>query len=237
MKSKFTALTVALAMAMTWPLSNASAGEGLYLNVHVAGPVPQRTNASLSGALISRGSYNYSFGLGAGAAVGWAFPEAHPFSGFRLELEAEYFLATPKKYKAKSGTFAGGPAVNASGNFHHYFFFANLYYDIHEFEDILPLPVTPYVGLGVGGGIIRLATVTLPFNASYEDTTSVFVAQVIVGLSYKIMQNLAVGGEYRFVRASDPTFSDRPPGGAVRVKGQSRRHMFGLSLRYYLNLM
>ncbi len=239
MKSKYTAMTVALVLAVAWPASNASAGEGLYLNAHVAGPVPQRSFTSMSGTLTSRGTTGYNFGLGMGGAVGWAFPDAHPFAGFRVELEVEYFRAHLKNYKATSGAFSAGPAAKVNGRVHQYNFFANLYYDIHELEALLPVPVTPYVGVGIGGGVIRLDNITLPFNGSYEDTTSVFVAQIIVGLSYKIMQNLAVGGEYRFVRHSNPRFFDRPAGGvnAVRVRGQSRRHMFGLSLRYYLNLM
>lgn len=237
MKYKFLAVAAVLAFFVVGPASVASAGEGLYLSVHAGGPVPKSQDTRLRGAaccvLVNNGKTSYDFGLGGGGAVGYTFPQAHRLGGFRIEAEFDYFYVTPSHRHQSFGRFHVGGSVDQ------YSFLANVYYDFDEFKDMLPLPVTPYVGFGLGASIVSANEVTLPGFGSFTDSDTVFAFQVIGGLAYKIMPNLVLGGEYRYIRTADPKFQDSPAGGGgvQRLISNNDRHMFGLSLRYYLNWM
>lgn len=58
-------------------------------------------------------------------------------------------------------------------------------------------PITPYVGAGVGAAFI---------GGELNDT--VFAYQGIAGLSLPVSERSAVGAEYRYFGAGDPTFVD-----------------------------
>ncbi len=232
---KFEKYLLAAGMAGAIALSayQASAADGFYVGVQSGLPVPQRTDGTINGAATRRIETSYKFGFGVGAAVGYAFPPSHKFGGLRLELEYEYFFADPDKQHIK-----GGANFGLVGHIDQHSIFVNTYYDFHWWEHILP--VTPYLGVGFGGSLIKMDHIKDGIGPSkhFNDTDTVFAFQFIAGAAYEISKNLLLGAEYRYIHHDNPKFTDFVTGaGRLVVKSESRRHMFGLSLRYYMNLM
>lgn len=238
MQSKFMGVATALALAVAWPTSSASAGEGLYVSGHAFSAVAgsSDTKVKVGAGLLSKGNTSYDYGLGGGAALGYSFPEAHSLGGFRVEVEFDFFRANPDKHKSKGGA-AAGLKVKVSGSVNQYSFFANGYRDFDELKDVIP-SLTPYLGLGLGMSIVDVNGISLgaPVGTpKISDTDAVFAFQVITGLAYEIMPKLVLGGEYRFIMTSDTHIKDTVAGVTVRVRSDNFRHVFGLTLRYYIN--
>ena len=239
MKSKSIALAAGLAFALSWPVSVASAGEGFYVSGHagIAVAGASETSVTVGAGLLTKGDTSYDFGLGGGAAVGYTFPQAHSLGGFRVEAEFDFFHANPDKHKSKAGLAAGLPKFKVSGSINQYSFFANGYRDFDELKDIIP-SVTPYLGAGVGISIIdvnRVGLATPVPTGKFSDTDAVFAGQLIAGLAYDIMPGMVLGGEYRFIITSDPHLKDTVAGFAVKTRSDNYRHVFGFTLRYYIN--
>ncbi len=236
MKSKFMAVAAALALAVAWPASSASAGEGLYVSGHggfsVAGGSKTRTNGG--GIGFSKGKTSYKFGAGGGFAVGYTFAPMGRLGGYRVEYEFDLFHANPDKRKGTAGTFAG-TKLKVSGSTTQYTSFINGYRDFDELKDIIP-SVTPFVGIGIGLSVVDLNNVGLPLTRGLSDTDIVFAGQIITGLSYDIMPRMVLSGEYRFIITTNPNFKDAPAAAAAtKLRSQNYRHVFGFSLRYYIN--
>lgn len=114
----------------------------------------------------------YDIGFGLGAMVGMAMS-----NGFRVEGEISY--------RANDVDTLNGVAYGA--DISSLAFMANAYYDFSAQSDM-----RPHLGLGLG---MADATVEIA-GVKYNDT--VFAAQFIAGIDYKIAPDLAIVADYRF---------------------------------------
>lgn len=136
----------------------------------------------------TKATQDYKTGYGLSGALGYGYS-----NGFRSEIEAAYSEA-----KAKNSSYSLGSGITAStgGNANAFSLFGNALYDFN-----IGLPVTPYVGVGLGW--LRLAAETkVNSNAGniklIDDSTDTVGYQLIAGMSLPIMANLKATLDYRF---------------------------------------
>ncbi|MCL5261671.1 MAG: porin family protein [Gammaproteobacteria bacterium] len=120
-------------------------------------------------------------GLDVGGALGYRFNE-----NFRAEAAFNYLRNTAK--------------VSDDITFSQYLYMANVYYDFGNFNNFVP-----YVGVGAGCAH-QVSKVTVS-GMSEEYSKNSFAAQGIIGVDYKINQNVALGVNYHFlpVFLTDPS--------------------------------
>jgi opacity protein-like surface antigen/outer membrane protein OmpA-like peptidoglycan-associated protein len=82
-------------------------------------------------------------------------------------------------------------------------FMANGLYDVARFG-----PLTPYVGLGVGGAEIGLNSLKVGGVTVADGSDLVFAYQGIAGLRYRLGDQFSLGVSYRYFATLDPTFKD-----------------------------
>ena len=157
-------------------------------------------------------AYTFDPGVGAEASVGYGFG-----NGLRLEVEGDYANNHVHGVHVFVPERAGGYEQQFGG-------FVNALYDLP-----LSLPVTPYVGLGVGYQNIELDGVNSSRYGRRIDGTGVedqgnFSYQAIAGLSYPLgfVPGLSLTAEYRFIGVVSPSAFDRGlgPNDVVTVNGQ-----------------
>jgi len=141
-------------------------------------------------------------------AIGWGFG-----NGLRVELEGSYRSNSISNISNRRINGLTLPISNVSGNAATYAVMANVLYDIpfHPFS----LPLTPYVGAGVGYGWLDFGNaggnepilLHLPLGNTYSGPGAIsygsggaFAYQAIVGTSLAIapVPGLSVTLEYRF---------------------------------------
>lgn len=108
-----------------------------------------------------------------------------PLGDFRIEAEIGW-------RRNSIDEFAG---AGVDGDTNLFSFMANGYYDIP-----LGWRVTPYIGAGVGG-----AVVSVDADGIVDESEVVFAYQGIAGLSYRINDELAIKGDYRYLATEDFT--------------------------------
>ncbi len=137
-------------------------------------------------------------GFAGDASVGWGFG-----NGLRVELEGNYLNDHVRRI-----SFPGDAIRRAGGYQQQYGGFANVLYDIPTF-----LPVTPYVGVGIGGQELEFDHVNssapgfrFPDKGGSSRIGS-FAYQAIIGASWPVpyLRGLALTAEYHFVGLPDPT--------------------------------
>jgi OmpA-OmpF porin, OOP family len=217
----------------------AEARDGFYVGLHGGavflrdarlGNISTSTATGTTTTTLSLSDLKQQFdtGIGVGADVGYGFA-----NGFRVEGEVTYGRNLLGKLSGKltiatstgTGTTASTSSTTASfstdvrSSVHSWAFMANGYYDFD-----LGLPVTPYVGVGVGAAIV-----TLHFVGS-EDSDTVFAYQGIVGISYPVAPTASLGVEYRYFATADPNFNIQ----GARITSQYRAHNVFLRLTYHL---
>jgi len=115
---------------------------------------------------------------------------------FRLETEVGYSKTDLDTVTTAAGEF------NMAGEVETYSFLLNGYYDFD-----LDWPVTPYIGGGLGfalhdGEVDDVAGITA--DESGDDMT--FIYNVAGGLKYRVSEDLAFTGGYRYLGSTDITF-------------------------------
>ncbi len=137
----------------------------------------------------SSDTYRFDTGWAGVGAVGYGLG-----NGIRLEGELGYRHSGVKDANT-------GPS---SGSVSAWDLMANGLYDFN-----LGWPVTPYVGVGVGGARVSFNKVAEPEGGeSVDDTSTVFAYQGIAGLTYAINQNLKVDAGYRYFSTTTPHVKD-----------------------------
>ena len=185
--------------------------------------------------------YGYDPGISVFGALGYGLG-----NGLRLEIEGDYNYATVGRLRNRG--FNQGNQVNtpngSGGSNQWYGGFLNALYDFD-----LGLPVTPYLGVGVGGQEIELSARNFGFQGTQVPNSSRsagnFAYQAIVGASYSLdslAPGLALTAEYRFMGILPTDFGSEqlsgPLGLTTRTKVQlndtlSNQIMFGV--RYAFN--
>ncbi len=180
-------------------------------------------------------SVQYNVGAAAEVSFGWGFG-----NGLRLDLEVPYLT------NQVSGVSGYGVPARGGGSEVKYGGMVNLMYDIG-----LGLPVTPYVGVGIGGVRVEhdgfnISPVGFAFpHAPGNETGGDFAYQGILGVSYPVsfLPGVALTAEYRFVGLLDgqPGFKTNVFDSAGDVVATGNLHYSGdfdhtimLGLRYAL---
>jgi outer membrane protein OmpA-like peptidoglycan-associated protein len=165
--------------------------------------------------------YGYDPGISVLAALGYGLG-----NGLRLELEGDYNYASVGRLRNRG--FNQGNTVNpvngSGGNNQWYGGFFNALYDFD-----LGLPVTPYLGVGVGGQVIQLSARNFGFQGVQVPNNSRsagnFSYQAILGASYSldsVVPGLALTAEYRFVGILPTDFGSEQLSGPLGVTTRSK---------------
>jgi len=109
-----------------------------------------------------------------------------------------------------------------------YSLMANVWYDFH---DLLPNGITPYVGGGVGGALIKLSG-KLDGIKLNEKNAFVFAWQLGAGFSAPITDDVKVFLDYRYFRADNADLKLEPGfnGGNVSADFNSHSVLIGLRI-------
>jgi OmpA-OmpF porin, OOP family len=145
-------------------------------------------------------------GFVAGGKIGY---EMGPW---RFEEEYAY-----RANDISSMTFGGVAVPGAKGNRQSHAIMTNLYY---QFTLPWTLPLTPYVGAGVGAvDVIDQATTAPGFGGKFADDSDWQLGyQAMGGLRYNFTPRVAFDVEYRYFATTDPTF---------RVRGRTNTYKTG----------
>lgn len=194
--SSFIAAAIAVSSSMaSAPLCAQEAGEGSLYGFYgrvqggaaFAGDLdqtlgPQPLIADAPSGQIARSSIGYTVG----AALGFRYP-----SGFRTELEYRY-VSTPIDDVTTIGGLLPSVTVPSEEDITAHFLMSNVYYDFANTS-----PVTPFVGVGVGG-----ASVNLPGFGS----DAAFAYQGRAGLKVQALEHSSISVEYVYTRTRDLVF-------------------------------
>ena len=165
-------------------------------------------------------------------------------NGLRLEAEGSY------RTNKISGFRSNGLLANGGGDEQKYGAMVNVLYDIDpSVFGFLPIPINPYVGLGVGyqWAQNRNARFGVPAPGGVflrtNDGEGSFAYQAIVGTSFPIraMPGLSLTAEYRFLGLAEDrnyNFQYRAPGISTRANVRQTddyNHSILLGVRYAFN--
>jgi len=186
---------IMLALSGSSVLAQSGGTPGPYVRLEAGWVHPEDLSGSgVNG--ITNGTAKRDDGFIVGGAGGYKW------GPWRAELNLDY-----SENGVRNGTnvYAGGSGMNAnlSGDSTNLAFMINGYYDI-----ALPwqVPITPYVGFGIGGDHFTLDKVHVSNAANTPIANGgdfVFAFQPIVGVSYAINTQWSAGLEYRYFRTTD----------------------------------
>lgn len=135
----------------------------------------------------------------------------HKYRDFRAEAEVGW---------AYGGVGSHGGSNTAS-------LMINAYYDLDT-----GTPVVPFVGVGAGMAYIDFDGVTVPGLGSFKDYDVDLAWQGILGLGYKLEDDLVLFGAYRFFDASNVKMHTES-GTRVKLDGFGS-HNVEIGIRYHL---
>ena len=203
----FRHLLIGSALALSLPVAAQAATDGFY--VGGAAGVNFAADAKVSPTGGASDTIRYNTGVAGSLSGGYGFG-----NGFRAELEASVRNNDVKSLK--SGLAAPGGTTRTWG------LLVNGLYDINT-----GTAFTPYVGAGVGLGIVE-GKLSGGGATLYNSTDTQFAYQGIAGVSYAINQNLALTTDYRYLGTTDAKFN----GGTTPAKVANGNHTILVGLRW-----
>lgn len=182
-----TALLAAAASVALIGTASAQNTSGFYIGGAAGVSIIEKVDGTYKPAG-TKASQDYKTGYGLLGALGYGYS-----NGFRSEVEAAYSEA-----KTKNSSYALGSGITSStgGNANAFSLFGNALYDFN-----LGLPVTPYLGVGLGWLRLAAETKTNSNNGNIklvDDSADTVGYQLIAGLSLPIVDNLKATLDYRF---------------------------------------
>ncbi|MGB0684126.1 MAG: OmpA family protein [Magnetovibrionaceae bacterium] len=139
-------------------------------------------DSSLENSAVDR-DVQYDSGWAASISFGHAYE-----SGFRVEMEGTYRDNDVDRISNQQDS--GGDVLAMTG-------MLNGYYDINTGTRF-----TPYVGVGIGGGLIDFDNVTPVGTSSISDESVVLAYQGIAGVNVRLAENLSAFADYRFMNTA-----------------------------------
>jgi opacity protein-like surface antigen len=186
--------------------------------------VPKQTLRSTDAVPVLSGSTKSdSAGYFVGGAIGRRFGEY-----FRTELQIGYRSTDIEEMAVR-----GEPNDADSGRLSLFTAMANGYFDFDLADQGLPL--TPWVGLGLGWGMPRLDAQNSPGanQMDVDDTDSVFVYSFMTGLSIRISEITDATLGYRYIRTEDFEIGGTSAGAARRFDYEYDAHEASVGIRFY----
>jgi opacity protein-like surface antigen len=217
-----------VALAMVWLLSPALAAAESYVTGYVGAALTEdkdlRTELELNGAPFVNGrarDLSFESSVVFGAKAGYFFERDLLGGNVGVELDVYHFEPNLDAQNVRfTGLFAGfsGDVQTRlqSADIEVTAVSLNLLYRFR----LLPGPqhprgrLQPYVGVGAGAFIARLATQTSPFdtNKDISDTDVRPGVQALGGLRYFLTRNIALFAEYKFIQTDTFSFSFKESG-------------------------
>jgi opacity protein-like surface antigen len=189
-------------------LSSPALAVGPYVSGQAGISIFEDANNSLGGTTLVS---SYDPGWALGGALGYSFP-----SGARLEGEIGY------RRNDLDTISVNGASAGAQGDEGALSFMVNLWYDVD-----FGLPVTPYVGGGIGFARLSFDNVRVGGNQIVDDEDTVLAYQVGIGISYPIAPKLDMTVDYRYFATEDPSFT-ATNGASFNSEFHSHNIMVGL---------
>jgi OmpA-OmpF porin, OOP family len=156
-------------------------------------------------------------GGGGGISAGYGFA-----NGIRLEGEAGYRRNGVNEFNFSMGS------VPLDGHESMWDFMANTYYDIPTGSRW-----TPYVGGGIGLGILQIAASSA--GGSADASGDVFAYQAIAGIGYQLTDRINLGVEYRYFATTDMNFQVQAGPGVLDANTGYDSHNVFVKLRINLD--
>jgi outer membrane protein OmpA-like peptidoglycan-associated protein len=219
-KALLAATVMALPLAaQAQPITGVYVGAGAGFNQNMNADVTSNSNFAAGVTNAQRkASIEFDEGFGGVISVGYGFG-----NGLRAEIEGNYRQNDVDTMKAG----VGGRLPGISGTVRTYGAMANVLFDVP-----MALPVTPYIGGGVGYAWTDYDNVGSRFYAgnqigrafNIDDKDGNFAFQGIAGLAFPIaaVPGLALTAEYRFFGTLDPKVT----GTSIASNGAVQRHKF-----------
>ena len=187
MRLRTALLAAATVVALAAPAS-AQNVNGFYIGGAGGAVFPQSVGGSYKPGNFNGGDTEFKTGYGLLGALGYGYG-----NGWRTELEAAYNKADIKRASVTSGVSTNGDVKTTS-------IMGNVLYDIG-----LGLPVTPYVGLGLGWmqlkskfGASGTINNTAVGGTVIDGTSNLVGYQLIAGAALPLMDQLKLTLDYRF---------------------------------------
>ncbi|CAK0758975.1 Outer membrane protein OmpA-like peptidoglycan-associated protein [Azospirillaceae bacterium] len=156
----------------------------------------------------------YDIGPAGLISLGYGFA-----NGLRTELEGGYRHNTVQG--VSNNNFA---IVGPGGKIDTWSIMGNVLYDFNT-----GTPFTPYIGAGVGMGVVSARLTGTNFASPvYKGTDSDLAYQGIAGASYEINKNLSLTADYRYFATTDTRIS----GNAGKWKVENDNHTVSVGLRW-----
>ncbi|MBE1283019.1 MAG: outer membrane beta-barrel protein [Rhodobacteraceae bacterium] len=168
---------------------------------------------------------DFDGGYNLGISVGRSLP-AWSGNGFSLRGEVELSYSDNDVDSVDFSGNGPGAEANTSGDISSTRLFANL---IADFETNSKF--SPYAGIGLGGDFVDHDIVYGP-NVTITGRDEAFAAQLILGSSYEINDQLSLFTDARYVRSFDVTSTRTSPGGAATVSDDLSRVNLNFGLRF-----
>lgn len=232
-------LPVALAAILVASISEAHATQGWYLTGGVGGTFVQDSSSSQKDSFGNAVTWDTKFdaGFSGQGAAGYSW-DSHGSAGggaiFRVEAEVFYKMNDIDSLEFTSltlagiGTFTGLGTVDANGDISALGFMANAWYEFRT-----GMSWRPYIGGGIGTANISMNDVsTLVLGVDIplaDDSDWVLAYQFGAGVSYDLTRNVIIGLEYRFLRTSEPEFTDLA---GVPFNGDYLSHSLSIIVRF-----
>lgn len=174
-------LVTAFAFLFAWThtLDAAAAGD---MYVEVSPGLSMISDSDTSGGFFASPDIEYDRGFTIGGALGYQIQD---------QVRAEASLS----YRTADVDQVGGISAGASGDVNVTSLMANVYYDFD-----LGLPVTPYLGAGLGLARVDLDAKLGGVSAKDDDDTA-FSFSLMAGAAYRISDNLDLSLGYRYLGA------------------------------------
>ena len=147
----------------------------------------------------AEGDLDYDVGVGITTALGYAFG-----NGFRTEGEFSYRTNDVSDLDSNDPSFSGFDQGQITGDLKTYALMGNVLYDFHQ-ADKFGMPVTPYVGGGLGIAIINTdidgnnpTGINSATTLDFDSTRTALAYQGIAGAAFDITENVILDLSYRY---------------------------------------
>ena len=186
MIKRFAVLLLAVAgIAASGPLhAEGEVGNGLYAQIGIGPTFFGSNKASLQGSSVTT---TLDTGFNAGAAVGYRL------SSFRIEVAADYHRGEVDTIKV-----AGAAVPVKGGDLALVTVMANGYIDLD-----LGFFVAPYVGFGIGAGVLLADETGANAIFKVDDDAAVFTWNAMAGLNWTVTEHVQVMTGYRYVSTTE----------------------------------
>ena len=201
---------VAVTLAASSPSFSQAFSQDFY--GHVFGGISTGSDPSFSGDVATGagvGPQTVDTDLDTGFNFGIALGTSLPALGqnFRGEIELSYSSSDVDNI-AFSGN-GPAPEINVDGDISTTRLFGNVYYDFQSSGKF-----TPYVGAGLGVAFTDLDFVYGP-GVAVRDNSEDLSAQLILGTSYQLSENMSLTGDIRYIRDFGVSGARFNPAGGV----------------------